>query len=88
MKPSAPTMAAGRRPSPGERFRKEIEAAELAGGDRDRMTLRLTLGDASLLKRDRTLAVTDISYADGAMRFLGVRVEPGGVATSALVADA
>ena len=76
-----------RRVSPSERFRKEIEAAEQAGGDRAQMTLKLTLGDVSLLKRDSTLAVTDISYANGVMRFLGVLVQSGGVPASELVAD-
>ncbi|MGA0603297.1 hypothetical protein ACO2Q3_21495 [Caulobacter sp. KR2-114] len=77
--------SARRRDAPGARFRKEIEDAEQAGGQRDKMTLRLTLGDASLLKRDGTLAVSDISYAGGEMRFLGVLVTPGGVDTSELI---
>jgi hypothetical protein len=49
------------------------------------MTLRLTLSDASLLKRDPTLAVTDIGFVDQTMRFLGVVIEEGGVAQSELV---
>ena len=49
------------------------------------MTLRLTYGDASLLKRDRALGVSDISFAGGSMRVLGVRVEEGGVPESELV---
>ncbi|HEX6859002.1 MAG TPA: hypothetical protein VF138_02210 [Caulobacteraceae bacterium] len=48
------------------------------------MLLRLTHGDASELKRDRTLAVEDISFADGVMRFLGVKAELGGVTSSRL----
>jgi hypothetical protein len=84
----APSTTNSRRVPAGERFRKEIEAAELAGGDRARMTLRLTLGDVSQLKRDSALALTDISYADGVMRFLGVLVEAGGVSASELVSEA
>lgn len=48
------------------------------------MTLHLTLRDVSLLSRDPAVPVTDISYANGVMRFLGVRIEKGGVAASAL----
>lgn len=65
-------------------FRKQIEAAEADGVKRDDMLLRLTLSDVSHLKRDRDLAVTDISFKDGVMRYLGVRVEQGGVTDSAL----
>lgn len=65
-------------------FRKQIEAAEADGVQRDDMLLRLTLSDVSHLKRDRDLAVTDISFKDGVMRYLGVRVEQGGVTDSAL----
>lgn len=65
-------------------FRKQIEAAEADGIQRDDMLLRLTLTDVSALKRDRDLAVTDISFNNGVMRFLGVRIEQGGVTTSAL----
>ena len=81
MKSSTPP----RRVAPAVRFREQIERAEAGGLAREEMTLRLTHGDASLLKRDRALAVSDISFADGAMRFLGVRVEEGGVAESELV---
>lgn len=81
MKPSAPP----RRRPPAVRFREQIEKAEADGLARERMTLRLTYGDASLLKRDRTLGVSDISFAGGSMRFLGVTVEEGGVPESELV---
>jgi hypothetical protein len=50
----------------------------------DDMTLRLTLRDANLLSRDPSTPVADISYAGGAMRFLGVRIEKGGVPDSTL----
>lgn len=74
-----------RRITPGVRFHEQIEKAVAEGADPADMTLRLTLGDVSLLKRDRTLAVADISFAQGVMRFLGVRIEQGGVAESQLV---
>jgi hypothetical protein len=68
----------------GAHFRNEIEKAEAAGAVRADMILRLTLSDVSRLRRDRNIAVTDISYVDGVMRFLGVRVDEGGVTTSVL----
>jgi hypothetical protein len=68
----------------GARFRAEIEKAEAEGVAREDMTLRLTLRDASQLRRDANLPVADISYAGGVMRYLGVKVEPGGVAESEL----
>lgn len=80
------TTASRRRPSPiptGRRspaaiFRKEIETAEADGVDRAAMKLTLTLSDLSLLKRDPTLALSDISFSDGVMRFLKVEVVQGG----------
>ena len=74
-----------RRGSPAAQFRGQIETAEATGLSRPKMTLKLTPGDASLLKRDRALDVSDISFVDGVMRYLGVRVEEGGVTTSELV---
>jgi len=73
------------RASPALRLREQIEKAEAGGADRDQMTLRLTLGDASLLKRDPGIAVSDISFDGGTMRYLGVKVQEGGVAESELV---
>ena len=78
-----PPQPSRRKPA-GQHFRTEIEAAEAAGVERDTMTLRLTLSDVSALKRDRSLAVEDISFAGGVMRYLGVKVEPGGVPESVL----
>lgn len=71
--------------SPDMRFRSQIEAAIAEGIAPEDMTLRLTLRDVTLLSRDRTTPVADISYAGGEMRFLGVRVEKGGVDVSSLV---
>lgn len=67
-----------------ELFRDAIEKAELDGAARKDMVLRLTLRDASEIKRDRNLALQDISFAGGEMRFLGVKVAAGGVVTSRL----
>lgn len=70
--------------SPSEVFREAIERAVGEGAERDEMLLQLTLSDASSLKRDRSLAVSDISFSDGVMRFLGVKVRPGDVTVSRL----
>jgi hypothetical protein len=72
------------RGSPAGLLRGAIEAAEAAGVARAKMVLRLTLGDVIKLKRDASLAVADISFAGGVMRYLGVEVEQGGVAESVL----
>lgn len=79
----APQPAPARR-SPAIHFRGEIEKAVADGVTPDDMTLRLTFSDMHKLKRDPDLAVADISFADGVMRYLGVKVEQGGVAESAL----
>lgn len=73
-----------RRGPPARVFRTQIEAAEAEGVDRNDMTLRLTLNDATALKRDRELPVADLSFAGGVMRFLGVKIEQGGVPESVL----
>jgi len=65
-------------------FRAAIDKAVAEGAKLDDMMLNLTLSDASELKRDRTLATEDISFSDGVMRFLGVKVTPGGVTSSSL----
>ncbi|MGZ3274382.1 MAG: hypothetical protein ACXU82_07105 [Caulobacteraceae bacterium] len=80
MKQPAPIV----RPSVAVRFKTEIESAAAEGIDPDDMALHLTLGDAELLKRDRTVPISDISFAGGTMRFLGVRVVKGNVPTSSL----
>ena len=72
------------RQSAAVHFGEEIRKAELHGVNRKDMTLRLTLGDVNQLRRDRSLAVADISFAGGTMRYLGVKIEQGGVAASAL----
>ncbi len=70
------------------RFRREIETALANGSTPDDLVLRLTLRDANLLTRDPLTPVADIQFADGVMRFLGVRVERGGVTVSALASAA
>lgn len=65
-------------------FRSAIERALQEGVDPEDMTLRLTLRDEAELKRDRTIAVEDISFSAGVMRFLGVKVATGGVPASTL----
>lgn len=70
--------------TPYSRFRQQIEAAVAEGVSAEDMILRLTLRDTTLLSRDSTIPLADISYAGGEMRFLGVRVEKGGVPESRL----
>jgi hypothetical protein len=83
-KASPPTVRVG---SPAVQFRSEIAAALAEGVGHDGLTLRLTLGDTYRLTRDGDTPVDDISYAGGVMRFLGVKVEKGGVPESVLVRD-
>lgn len=70
--------------SPDARFRSQIEAALADGVAREAMVLRLTLRDANVMMRDPATPLADISFSDGEMRFLGVRVEKGGVEASRL----
>lgn len=65
-------------------FRDAIGKAVEEGAGQDDMTLRLTLSDFSELKRDHAVAVEDISFKDGEMRYLGVKVTGGGVEASRL----
>lgn len=70
--------------SAASRLRNFIEAAEVDGVAREDMTLRLTFADDNQLKRDGSLALEDISFKGGIMRYLGVRIERGGVRESVL----
>ena len=65
-------------------FRGAIAQALEEGVSTDSMTLRLTLGDAANLRKDRTIPIEDISFADGEMRLLGVKVVSGGITQSGL----
>ncbi len=70
---------------PGRRFRAEIEKAKDGGIAPSDLILQLTRSDASKLKRDSTVLIEDISFIDGAMTYLGVKVVEGDTAASALV---
>jgi hypothetical protein len=69
-------------------LRQWITAAELDSHAVGDMLLRLTSRDASLLKRHPEVAVHEVTFTAGEMRFLGVKVEEGVVTTSVLETDA
>jgi hypothetical protein len=85
--PPRPSNTNSRLRRSADLFRADIEKALADGAKLNKMVLRLTLSDASEIKRDRTLKTEDISFKDGVMRFLGVKVEQGGVTTSRLDPD-
>ncbi len=66
------------------KLRALIAAAASDGVGPKAMLLRLTLGDAAELKRDRSVATHEISFVNGEMRFLGVKVIEGGISVSSL----
>ena len=80
-----PTDRPTPKPQPGLTFRTAIEKAKQEGVDPSALLLRLTLSDVSRLKRDPSIATSDISFADGQMRYLGVKVAAGEVEASTLV---
>ena len=82
MKQQAQTIA--RRPSVALRFKTEIEQWASQGVPLDDLDLHLTLGDVEQLKRDRAVAVADISFTGGTMKYLGVKVSKGDVPLSIL----
>ena len=65
-------------------LREAIAEAEAEGHARTDMTLHLTRADDSHLRRDRSVAVEDIRFSEGVMRYLDVRVVVGGVDASGL----
>ena len=65
-------------------LRTAIAEAGDNGSDLSAMTLHLTHRDAALLKRSPNVAMEEISFLGGEMRFLGVKVEVGAVTVSAL----
>jgi hypothetical protein len=65
-------------------FRKAIDEASRAGVDKDHMVLWLTLRDEAVLKRDRSVKIDEIGFANGEMRFCGVKVAHSGLEASAL----
>ncbi len=70
--------------SPAVQFGGEIQAALAEGASPDAMTLRLTLNDGRRLRRDQTVPLDQIRYAEGTMHFMGVRVVEGGIEASVL----
>ena len=73
-----------RRATVAARFKAEIEKAAAEGLDIEKIALHLTLGDVELLKRDRSVPVSDISFHGGSMSYLGVKVVKGDVGASEL----
>lgn len=72
---------ARRRGSAAEEAKLAIDDALHDGIDLKAMTLRMTLRDASELKRDPKVATADISFGPDGMRYLGVVVDQGGGVT-------
>ena len=70
---------------PGQRFRSEIEKATADGAVISALMLKLTLSDAAKLRRDPSIETEAISFTDGQMRYLGVRVVEGDITTSKLL---
>jgi hypothetical protein len=71
-------------PPPAVLFQRRITDAIADGAVAADMTLRLTLGDSRRLKRDADLPLEAISYQEGVMHFLGVKVIEGGIEASVL----
>ena len=71
-----------------EDLRIAIDRAAGEGVERADMLLRLTFRDASLIKRSPNVRIDEVSFADGEMRFLGVRAVVGPVPLSKLEAPA
>ena len=70
---------------PAQRFKAEIEKRTEEGASPADLLLRLTRGDAAKLRRDPSVSLDDLSFADGEMRYLGVKVSEGGTDASVLV---
>lgn len=84
-------MASSKTPPPQQnqaarvkQVRGWIAAAEHDGLVASELLLRLTSGDAAALKRNPQVAVHEITFNSGEMRFLGVKVQEGDVAVSVL----
>jgi len=74
--------AAGRKSTAS--FQDAIKARVAEGVAAETMVLHLTHRDAANLRRDPSVPLDAISFCDGEMRLLGVKVVTGGVAVSAL----
>ncbi|HZC15556.1 MAG TPA: hypothetical protein VE309_02235 [Caulobacteraceae bacterium] len=81
------TSTTPRAPDIGD-LRSAIDKAETQGIARDDMLLHLTLRDESMIKRSRSVGVDEVSFADGQMRFVGVKVVAASGGTSSLEAPA
>ena len=84
---ASPCDEAGRTHRPAHRgptLQDRYRTAAAEGIDPDEMALHLTLGDVEQLKRDRAIAVADISFTGGTMRYLGVKVVKGDTPASEL----
>nr|QQZ48859.1 hypothetical protein JKL49_16320 [Phenylobacterium glaciei] len=62
-----------------EDLRAAVAKAEADGVSRDTMLLRLTFRDESLIKRSPEVGLDEVSFIDGEMRFVGVRVKVGNI---------
>jgi hypothetical protein len=69
-------------------LRMAIDRAETSGIARGDMLLHLTFRDEALIKRSRAVGVDEVSFADGQMRFVGVKVVVVSGAASSLEAPA
>lgn len=74
--------AAGRKSTAS--FQEAITAQIAEGVAADTMVLHLTRRDAANLRRDPSVPLEAISFSDGEMRLLGVKVVTGGVEVSSL----
>lgn len=84
-------ITASERPKSAASGRKSMASLQDAirthiaeGGSADDMVLHLTRRDAANLRRDPSVPIEAISFANGEMRLLGVKVVTGGVEVSAL----
>jgi hypothetical protein len=82
--PQSPSPKTGSSRKPHASFHEAVQDAVSAGVAPEAMTLRLTHRDAAMLRRDPKVPVEAISFVDGEMRLLGVKVVTGGVAVSGL----
>ncbi len=84
MSPPPERQPTRRRGTSAEEARLLIDQAEADGVARADMTLRMTLRDASELKRDSKVPLEDIGYSAEGMRYLGVLVEQGYVSQTVI----
>lgn len=70
-----------------EDLRNAVAKAEADGVSRDTMLLRLTFRDESLIKRSPDVGLDEVSFIEGQMRFVGVRVVVGNIPLSVLDTD-